>query len=441
MKKDTDQVQRMISDLLKIYPKKFNLSLERIFRILKKLGNPHLRLAPIIHIAGTNGKGSSSAICRAILESAGYRVHVYSSPHLVNWNERCRLGQTGNGQFVTERQFFETIQQIIKVNHQEPITVFEIITAAAFMLFSTQPADVVILEVGLGGRFDATNVVKNPAVSLIMPIDYDHERFLGKTISQIAFQKGGIIKPKVPVVIGKQEHNEARSILTVLADKNKTSYSLFGQDYQSYTEHGRMVFQNNQCLMDLPLPNLIGSHQIFNAGASIEAIYKAGFHPSEKEISHALQNIYWPARMQHLTHGYLVDQLSPSIDLWLDGGHNPAAGRAIAEELAQWKKKFNRSVVMIVGMLNTKDSVGYFSPLANLVDKVYTIPLTDNSTSICPKILAQSAKKVGLSAEPYKNLYDILHKINLEHEGTILLISGSLYLAGDILRDNKTPPC
>ncbi|WP_273757776.1 folylpolyglutamate synthase/dihydrofolate synthase family protein, partial [Bartonella sp. AU55XJBT] len=328
-----NQVQRVVDDLLKNYPKKFDLSLERIVRLLERLGNPHLKLGPVIHIAGTNGKGSASAICRALLESAGYNVHMYSSPHLVNWNERCRLGQKGGGQFVTETLLAETIHEIIKVNHQEPITIFEIFTAAAFMLFRIHPADVVILEVGLGGRFDATNVINKPAVSLIMPIDYDHESFLGNTISQIAFQKGGIIKPKVPVVIGKQNYEETLATLISLADKNKAPYSLFDQDYQSYKEHGRMVFQNNQGLMDLPLPNLIGDYQIANAGASLEAVYQAGFHLSEQVIIDALKNIYWPARMQHLTHGYLVDQLSPKFDLWLDGGHNPAAGKVIAAEL------------------------------------------------------------------------------------------------------------
>ncbi|WP_455480768.1 bifunctional folylpolyglutamate synthase/dihydrofolate synthase [Bartonella sp. B12(2025)] len=438
---EKSHVQRMIDDLLKSYPKKFDLSLGRILHLLERLGNPHLKLAPVIHIAGTNGKGSASAICRALLESAGYCVHVYSSPHLVNWNERCRLGQKGGGKLITESQLAEVIREVIKVNRQEPITIFEVFTAAAFMLFSTHPADVVILEVGLGGRFDATNVINKPALSLIMPIDYDHENFLGNTIAQIAFQKGGIIKPAVPVVIGKQNHEKTISTLVSLADKNKAPYSLFNQDYQSYTEHGRMVFQNNQGLMDLPLPNLIGAHQIANAGASLEAVYQAGFRLSEQAISHALKNISWPARMQHLTHGHLVNQLSPSIDLWLDGGHNPAAGKALAAELTQWRKKTNRPLIMIASMLKTKDTVGYFRPLANLVDKVYTIPLVHNDAGICPKILAESARKVGLFANPQAHLHDALHRINSEHREALVLIGGSLYLAGEILRDNKTPPC
>ncbi|WP_375658428.1 bifunctional folylpolyglutamate synthase/dihydrofolate synthase [Bartonella sp. MR30HLJHH] len=436
-----NQIQRVVDDLLKNYPKKFDLSLERIIHLLERLGNPHLKLAPVIHIAGTNGKGSASAICRALLESAGYCVHVYSSPHLVNWNERCRLGQKGGGQLVTENQLAETIREIIKVNRQEPITIFEIFTAAAFMLFSTHPADVVILEVGLGGRFDATNVINKPAVSLIMPIDYDHENFLGNTIAQIAFQKGGIIKPNVPVVIGKQNYEETLATLIPLADKNKAPYSLFDQDYQSYKEHGRMVFQNNQGLMDLSLPNLIGNHQVANAGASLEAVCQAGFQLSEQTINDALKNIYWPARMQHLIQGHLVDQLSPNIDLWLDGGHNPAAGKVIAAELTQWRKKTDRPIIMIAGMLNTKDAVGYFRSLANLVDKIYTIPLINNNASISPIKLAESAQKAGIFATPQAHLQDALHKIRAEYKEAIVLISGSLYLAGDILRDNKTPPC
>ncbi|MCZ2203487.1 bifunctional folylpolyglutamate synthase/dihydrofolate synthase [Bartonella sp. A05] len=436
-----NRVQKVLDALLENYPKKFDFSLDRIYRLLERLGNPHLKLAPVIHIAGTNGKGSASAICRALLESAGYRVHVYSSPHLVNWNERCRLGQSGNGQLVPENQLAEIIQGVIDVNRKESITIFEIFTAAAFMLFSTYPADAVILEVGLGGRFDATNVIHKPAVSLIMPIDYDHETFLGNSIAQIAFEKGGIIKPTVPVVIGKQNHEITHSVLNAIADKNKAPYHIFGQDYQSYEEHGRMVFQNTQGLMDLPLPNLVGAHQIANAGASIEAIYQAGFQLSEQTISKALRNIYWPARMQRLTHGRLVDQLSPNTALWLDGGHNPAAGKVVAEELTRWKKKSNRPIIMIAGMLNTKDNIGYFRPLTNLVDKVYTIPLASSDAGLCPIALADSAQKADLIAKPQANLHEALNNVRLEYQNAILFVGGSLYLAGDILRDNETPPC
>ncbi|WP_078680843.1 folylpolyglutamate synthase/dihydrofolate synthase family protein [Bartonella sp. AR 15-3] len=434
-------MQQVIDDLLKIYPQKCDLSLDRILRLLKCLDNPHLNLAPVIHIAGTNGKGSASAICRALLESAGYRVHVYSSPHLVNWNERFRLNYKGESQFVTDSLLIKTIHQIIEINYNKPITIFEVFTAAAFMLFSTYPADVIILEVGLGGRFDATNVINKPAVSLIMPIDYDHESFLGNTIEQIAFQKGGIIKSEVPVVIGKQDHDITYSFLSSLAVKNKAPYHLFDQDYQSYEEYGYMIFQNNQGLMNLPLPKLIGAHQIANAGAAIEAIYQAGFQLSEQAISNALQNIYWPARMQHLTYGKLVDQLPPDFDLWLDGGHNPAAGKAIAKILTQWKKKSNYPIVMIAGMLNTKDNIGYFRPLVNLVKKVYTVPLTSSNAGICPKILAELAQKAGLIANPQANLQAAFHKISSEYKEAIVLIGGSLYLAGEILRDNQTPPC
>ncbi|AGF73923.1 folylpolyglutamate synthase [Bartonella australis AUST/NH1] len=434
-------IQEVVDDLRKCYPEKFDPSLDRILRLLEHLGNPHLKLPPVVHIAGTNGKGSASATCRALLESTGHRVHVYSSPHLVNWNERCRLGKNGGGQLVTDTQLAETIRYVMEANRKEPITVFEVFTAAAFMLFSTYPADAVILETGLGGRFDPTNVIHKPAVSLIMPIDYDHETLLGNTITSIAFQKGGIIKPTVPVVVGKQDHGTNYSILRAIAEENRAPSYLFNQDYQSYEDHGRMIFQNNNNLMDLPLPKLIGAHQIANAGASIEAIYQAGFQLSEQIISHALKNIYWPARMQHLTHGKLVDQFPPSTDLWLDGGHNPAAGKAIAVILTQWKKKSNRSIVMIAGMLNTKDAAGYFRPLANLVDQVYTIPLTSSDAGTPPTILAQSAQKAGLIATPLTDLQSALHKIKLEHKNAIILIAGSLYLAGDILRDNETPPC
>jgi dihydrofolate synthase / folylpolyglutamate synthase len=440
----TGKADAVIERLMQLHPKGFDLSLDRIRGLLEKLGNPHLNLPPVIHIAGTNGKGSATAFCRALLEASGFGVHVHTSPHLVNWHERYRLASKTGGKFVSDDVLAEAIERVEAANGGQYITVFEILTAVAFVLFSEHPADVVIMEVGLGGRFDATNVIAEPAVSLIMPISIDHQAFLGDRVELIAAEKAGIIKKDCPVVIGFQLFDAAREVLISTADRLDCPLSIYGQDFLAFEEHGRMVFQNEDGLIDLPLPRLPGRHQIANAAAAIEAVQMAGFTITDKAAEKALMVVDWPARMQRLTHGELTDLAPAASEIWLDGGHNPGAGAVIAEALGDLEERSTRPLFLITGMINTKDPVGYFEAFAGMARHVFTVPIPSSDAGIPNNELAISAQKAGLSAEPVHSVANALKILrdSWPHDEAPprILIGGSLYLAGEVLRDNGTPP-
>ena len=427
-----------------LHPKGFDLSLERITRLLDVLGNPHLKLPPVIHIAGTNGKGSATAFCRAILEAAVFIVHVHTSPHLVRWHERYRMGAKGGGKLVDDTVLADALRRVARANDGQTITVYEILTAVGFLLFFEHPADVVIMEVGLGGRFDATNVIAKPAVSLIMPVSMDHETYLGDTVEKIAFEKAGIIKRNCPVVIGQQPFSGAKEVLITLAEKARGPLAVYGQEYLAYEEHGRMVYQDEDGLLDLPKPSLIGRHQISNAAAAIRAVRMAGFEMSDAEIEQAMVNVQWPARMQRLKHGKLVSLGPKGAEIWLDGGHNPGAGLVIAEALAERDEKAEKPLFMIAGMINTKDSTGYFRAFEGLVEHVYTVPVGASDAGLAPEKLALSAQDAGLSAEPIASVADALgilrDNFDPDEPAPRILIGGSLYLAGEVLRENGTLP-
>jgi dihydrofolate synthase / folylpolyglutamate synthase len=433
-----------IDALMQLHPKGFDLSLERISKLLERLGNPHLKLPPVIHIAGTNGKGSASAFCRAILEAAGLSVHVHTSPHLVRWHERYRMGAVGGGTLVEDRMFADALRRVAKENAGQHITVFEILTAAGFLLFSENPADVVILEVGLGGRFDATNVIAKPAVSLIMPVSMDHEAYLGDTPEKIAFEKGGIIKRGCPVVIGQQPFQTAKDMLIALAVKSGGPHAVYGQEFLAYEEHGRMVYQDEDGLSDLPLPALIGRHQIANAAAAIKAAQMAGFDVPDDAVERGLMSASWPARMQRLRQGELLKLAPKGAEIWLDGGHNPGAGIVVAEALAGQDERSERPLFMIAGMINTKDSTGYFRAFEGLVKHVYAVPVSGSDAGVAPEKLALAAQDAGLSAEPVASVANALALLrdNFDPDETPprILIGGSLYLAGEVLRQNGTIP-
>lgn len=433
-----------VERLMQLHPKGFDLSLTRIRGVLEKLGNPHLNLPPVIHIAGTNGKGSTTAFCRALLEAGGYKVHVHTSPHLVNWNERYRLGAAGGGKLVSDEVFVDAVERVAIANGGQHITVFEILTAVAFVLFSEHPADVVIMEVGLGGRFDATNVIPEPAVAVIMPISIDHQAFLGDTVELIAAEKAGIIKQNCPVVIGYQPYNEAREVLVSTTDRLDCPTAVYGQDFIAFEEHGRMVFQDEDGLIDLPMPRLPGRHQMSNAAAAIEAISMAGFTLSDKAIEKALMVVDWPARMQRLTHGKLVDLAPEASEIWLDGGHNPGAGVVISEALGDLEERNSRPLFIIIGMINTKEPVGYFQAFAGMARHVYTVPIPSHDAGIPNDELALAAQKAGLTAEPVHsvaNALKLLRDTSANDEvPPRILIGGSLYLAGEVLAENGTPP-
>ncbi len=429
---------------MQLHPKGFDLSLDRIRGLLEKLGNPHLKLPPVIHIAGTNGKGSASAFCRALLEAGGFGVHVHTSPHLVNWHERYRLAAPGGGKLVSDDVLTEAIERVDAANGGRHITVFEILTAVAFVLFSEHPVDVVVLEVGLGGRFDATNVIPDPAVSLIMPVSVDHQAYLGDRVELIAAEKAGIIKQSCPVAVGFQPFDEARDVILATAERLGCPLSVYGQDFLAYEEHGRMVFQNEDGLIDLPLPRLPGRHQIGNAAAAIEAVTMAGFVIPDKAIEKALTVVDWPARMQRLTHGALVDLAPAASEIWLDGGHNPGAGAVIAEAFGDLEECSSRPLYLITGMINTKDPVGYFEAFAGMARHVFTVPIPSSDAGIPNDVLAAAAEKAGLSAEPVHSVANALKLLRTvsapDDMPPRILIGGSLYLAGEVLRDNGTPP-
>lgn len=436
--------ERQIEHLLTLHPKGFDLSLDRVSRLLDKLGNPQDRLPPVIHIAGTNGKGSCAAFSRALLEAQGYLVHTHTSPHLVNWHERYRLAADGGGRLVDDATFADAISRVAEANDGQKITVFEILTAVGFVLFSEHPADVAIMEVGLGGRFDATNVIRKPAVSIIMPVSLDHEAYLGDRVELIAAEKAGIIKRGCPVVVGAQEYDAALEVLVDTAERLGCPLSLYGQDFLAFEENGRMVYQDDNGLMDLNPPRLPGRHQFANAAAALAGVKAAGFPLSERAIDHAMTSVSWPGRMQKLSQGRLTELAPEGAEIWLDGGHNPGAGVVIAEALAEQEEKSQRPLFIIAGMINTKDQSGYFQAFKGLARHVYTVPVDLSESSVPNDELAIRAAEAGLSAEPVSSVASALQLLrdtwDEAEAAPRILIGGSLYLAGAVLAENGTPP-
>ncbi|TPL45225.1 folylpolyglutamate synthase/dihydrofolate synthase family protein [Mesorhizobium sp. B2-4-6] len=438
----TLSAEREIEHLMTLHPKGFDLSLDRVTRLLERLGNPQDRLPPVIHIAGTNGKGSCAAFSRALLEAAGHLVHVHTSPHLVNWHERYRLADEGGGKLVDDNIFAEAIARVAKANGGQKITVFEILTAVTFILFSEHPAEAAIIEVGLGGRFDATNVIERPAVSVVMPISMDHEAYLGDRVELIAAEKAGIMKRGCPVVIGAQESDTALQVLIETAERLDCPTVVYGQDFLAFEENGRMVYQDGDGLMDLPSPRLPGRHQYANAAAAIAAVKAAGFEIGHRAAERAMTQVAWPARMQKLTQGKLVDLAPKGAEIWLDGGHNPGAGIVVAEALAEQEEKNPKPLVLISGMINTKDQAGYFSAFKGLARHVYTVPVNNSDAGVPNDELALRAEEAGLSAEPVSSVASALMLLRDSWDGPAprILIGGSLYFAGAVLAENGTPP-
>jgi dihydrofolate synthase/folylpolyglutamate synthase len=434
-----------IEKLLGLHPKGFDLSLDRITRLLDVLGNPQRKLPPVIHVAGTNGKGSVTAFCRTLLEAGGFAAHVHTSPHLVNWHERYRMGvKGGRGQLVDDAVFADALRRVADANAGQKITVFEILTAVTFILFSEHPADAAIVEVGLGGRFDATNVISNPAVSVIMPISLDHQPYLGDRVELIAAEKAGIMKRGLPVVIGHQEYDAALDVLMATAERLNCPTAVYGQDYSAHEEYGRLIYQDEFGLADLPLPRLPGRHQHANAAAAIRALKAAGFSVTEAMMEKAMVSVDWPGRLQRLSEGKLMAHAPAGAEIWVDGGHNPGAGEVIAEAMAGFEERQSRPLFLITGMINTKDPIGYFKAFAGLAEKVFCVQIRHSDAMIDPVILANAAYDAGLVAEPMTTVADALDAIrgssSPDNIAPRILIGGSLYLVGDVLSDNGTPP-
>jgi dihydrofolate synthase/folylpolyglutamate synthase len=421
-----DHSDAILTRMMALHPKVIDLTLDRVWRLLDRLGNPQERLPPVVHIAGTNGKGSTLAMIRAGLEAAEKRVHAYTSPHLARFHERIRLA----GALIGETELSQRLEDCYQTNGADPITYFEITTCAALKAMAECPADFTLLEVGLGGRLDATNVIAKPKLSIITPISIDHQQFLGDTLPEIAAEKAGIIKPGVPVIIGPQQE-AALEVIEAHAQQLRAPVQVYGQHWHVSEERGRLIFQDECGLLDLPLPNLPGAHQIQNAGTALAALRHLELQESACEA--AITQAQWPARLQRLREGPLP-ALAPGAELWLDGGHNPAAGDALAQFLASLPK---RSTYLICGMLNTKDISGYLSPLRAVSETLFSVSIPNEVNTLSADDTARNAAAVGFDAHSAQTVDAALHAISVQAPHARIVICGSLYLAGMILRQNR----
>ncbi|MBU2583305.1 MAG: bifunctional folylpolyglutamate synthase/dihydrofolate synthase [Alphaproteobacteria bacterium] len=435
--RDTPTSSELLKELKQLHPKLIDLSLGRIERLLAKLGNPHKRLPPVIHIAGTNGKGSTTAFLRAILEAAGARVHVYTSPHLVRFHERIMLaGQDGTAHPIGEDALVDVLTRTQAVNDGDDITQFEITTAAAFLAFCETPADALLLEVGLGGRLDATNVVAEPALCVITPISIDHADKLGATLTEIAGEKAGILKAGVPAIVSRQP-DEAGDVLDRVAESLGVPIQVWGRDFDAYEQSGRLVVQCAERVVDLPMPVLVGPHQLVNAGTAVVAAMQLepSFAIDEHALETGLSTAQWPARMQRLSGGPLFDILSYGSELWLDGGHNPAAAEVLAQTAADLEERSPRPLYLIVGMMGLKDVDGFLARFEGLARSVHAVPIPGaNEAPLQPAAIVEAARAHGIAAEPADDVEAALLSIERQHAGPKrVLICGSLYLAGHVL--------
>jgi dihydrofolate synthase/folylpolyglutamate synthase len=431
----------LLERLKELHPQSIDLSLGRIERLLAALGHPEQRLPPVVHVAGTNGKGSLIAFLRAIAEAQGQRVHVYTSPHLVNFHERIMLAGAGGAAPIEEAMLVDCLARAEAANSGELVTLFEITTAAAFLALAEVPADLVLLETGLGGRLDATNVIAKPLATAITPISIDHVSFLGDTLAAIAGEKAGILKPGVPCVVARQEP-EALQVIEARAAALGAPLHEAGRDWDVFEQHGRLVFQTTTTLLDLPLPRLKGRHQIDNAGAAIAvASLVFGNALTTPALEQGLTHAQWPARLERLRPGALYDDVSAGTEIWLDGGHNAAGGKVIAQALAEFDEHVPVPMHLIWGMMETKDAHAFVAPFKGLVERVYTVPIPDELNAFSAEDLAVIAAAEGFEVSAAASVPDALLKSRSALAGrpARVLICGSLYLAGYVLKLHAIP--
>ena len=436
------QLRDLMARLSSLNPARIELGLERMQRLLARLDHPERRLPPVVHVAGTNGKGSTIAYMRAILEAAGYRVHVFTSPFLVRLNECYRLGDAGSGLLVEDKELRETLERCERANAGEPITLFEIETAAAFDLFARHPADAVLLEVGLGGRLDATNVVEAPIATVISPVSIDHGEFLGHSLQSIASEKAGIIKRNVPVICAEQAA-QAMTAIEAQARRMRAPLHTAGQEWHVNVERGRLVYQDDRGLMDLAAPKLFGRHQFDNAGLAIAALRSVdAFRIDPPAFEAGVVNAEWPARMQRLGAGPLSDCGPPGSEIWLDGGHNAEGGRVAAVSLGDLEERVPRPLVVIVGMMASKDAGGFLANFTGLTRHIVAVTIPDREGAMPTDRLMDAARALGMRVERAVSVEAALRTIaQLAYEvPPRILITGSLYLAGHVLAANGTPP-
>jgi dihydrofolate synthase / folylpolyglutamate synthase len=417
----------ILTRLLQLHPKIIDLSLERMHRLLARLGHPERDVPPVIHVAGTNGKGSCVAYLCAIIEAAGLRAHCYTSPHLVKFHERIRVA----GALIGEAELVALLEECEQANGDEPITFFEITTAAALLAFARTSADYLILEVGLGGRLDATNVIERPAACCITSIGLDHQQFLGETLDLIAREKAGILKRGVPCVVGRMPE-EARLAIEDVAQRVGAPLTIADQEWQAYAQHGRLVFQDENGLLDLPMPNLVGEHQIQNAGNAIAALRAIDDQRiNDDAIAAGITRAEWPARMQRLRGGLLSSALPKACELWLDGGHNADAGVILARAFAALHQRDAKPLTLIWGMLNTKDAGGFLESLATIAARCLTLTIPDEANAISADDLAVVAQRLGIETLAVSGIEEAVRLA--ARADTRVLICGSLYLAGHVL--------
>jgi dihydrofolate synthase/folylpolyglutamate synthase len=430
-------LQDVVARLSALHPRRIDLSLERMHRLLERLDHPERKLPPAIHVAGTNGKGSTVAYLRAILEAAGLKVHAYTSPYLVRLNESFRIA----GTLVGDDDLTRALAHCERVNAGAPLTFFEAKTAAAFHLFAQHPADVLLLEVGLGGRLDSTNVIETPLASVIAPISMDHTEFLGDTLAAIAGEKAGIVKPGVPVISAEQ-HPEAMAVIERQASRLRAPLHAAGQEWHVGVERGRLVYQDERGLMDLAAPRLFGRHQFDNAGLAIATLRAIDALKIGQAAYEAIVNAEWPARMQRLSSGRLMTWGPQGSEIWLDGGHNSEGGRVAAAALGDLEERVSRPLVVIVGMMGNKDAGAFLANFAGLTRHIIAVDVPGADNAMPPDRLADAARALGMRVEIAGSVETALRGLaKLAYEvPPRILIAGSLYLAGHVLALNGTPP-
>ena len=426
----TDAILKRLSGL---HPKLIDLSLDRLLPLLAALGNPHERLPPVIHVAGTNAKGSTIAYLRAFLEAAGKSVHVYNSPHLVRFNERIRLA----GRLVSTRRLNDVLERVEQVNAGANITFFEVTTAAAFVLYAETPADYLLLETGMGGTYDTTNIVDHPLGVIITPVDLDHQAFLGRTIAEIAVGKAGILKRGSKAVIGIQ-HEDGRATIDRAARRLGITPIYQGEDFHGSAQDGRLIFQDEDGLLDLPPPALLGAHQFENAALAIAATRHFGLPVDADAMALGLRRVVWPARMMPLQ-GKLRDLLGPGAELWLDGGHNVHGATAIAHAIEDMNRTRPAPLVLIMGMMNTRSPAEFIAPFKDQVTEVFTLTVPGEPNAHSAEHIATDVGSTGIPARPMRSIVSAL-KAAAAIPNARVLICGSLYLAGAVLAQNGTPP-
>ncbi len=424
----------ILKRLLALHPKLIDLSLVRIERLLGQLGHPEEHLPPVIHVAGTNGKGSTVAYLRAFLEASGKKVHVLTSPHLVRFNERIRLA----GKLVSSRRLNQALEACEAANGGAPITFFEITTAAAFKLFAEVKADYLLLETGMGGTYDASNVVKNPLGVIITPVDLDHQHFLGDTIADIAVSKAGIFKRGAKAVFGRQR-DEGRAVLVRHAARLGITPKIMGEDFDGRAEDGRLVYQDEDGLLDLPPPALLGRHQFDNAALAIAAARYFELPVSQADIATGLRTVDWPARLMPLD-GTLLQLLPEGSEIWLDGGHNAHGAAALSLALKEINARRPLPMVMVVGMMNTRRPADFLAPFQRMAEKVFGLTIPGEPNAHLGATITSEAKAAGFVAEESRSILNALAGAAAEGKPLRVVFCGSLYLAGHVLHQNGTPP-